>query len=310
MAETRMPSLGPTFCKPTSKIDVHTHISKVAAPNRFTAEERIAFNKVMDISKSVLLPSAEKGMSELGFTEEQLKGLSAPLLSEDAYAVCQQYPDHFAWMCNIYLDGTDAPHEKLKRYKAMGACGVGEFAQRLRFDDPQMKQLFGWLQELGMPFLFHMSPDGKTYGVVDEPGLPLLEDALRKFPKLKFIGHSQPFWFEISTYPPDLTTQERNVYPSGKVIPGRLPYLMQTYDNLYADLSADSAGNAIMRDPDYGLEFLNTFQDKLMYGSDTATAYFHYPMGAYLDSLLHQLKLNPEVYTKICCTNAQRILNL
>ncbi len=310
MADTKMPSLGPTFRKPVSKIDVHTHISMAAVSGRFTAEERITFNKVMDISKSVLLPATGKGLSEMGLTEEQIKGLPVPLLSEDAYAVCRQYPEYFAWMCNVDLDGSDRPYAELKRYKVMGACGVGEFAQRLRFDHPWMEQLFTWLQELDMPFLFHMSPDGVTYGVVDEPGLPLLEGALRKFPKLKFIGHSQPFWFEISTYPPELTAQERNVYPSGRVTPGRLPYLMQTYDNLYADLSADSAGNAILRDPDYGLEFLNQFQDKLMYGSDTATAYFHYPMGAYLDSLLHQLKLSPEVYTKICRTNAQRILGI
>jgi len=310
MQNSKQPSLGPTFRKPVSKIDVHTHVGVDGSPNRFSPEDRIAFNKMMDISKSVLLPTAPQGILDLGFPEEVLKNMSMPLDSQAAYELCQKYPDNYAWMCNTYLDGTDAPYAELKKYKEMGACGVGEFAQRLRFDDPKMEQLFGWLEELDMPFLFHMSPDGITYGVVDEPGLPLLEGALQKFPKLKFIGHSQPFWFEIGTYPQNLTAQERNVYPSGKVTPGRLPYLLEKYENLYGDLSADSAGNAIMRDPDYGLEFMNKFQDKLMYGSDTPSAYFHYPLGAYLDSLLHQLKMSPEVYTKICCTNAKRILGI
>ena len=51
-----------------------------------------------------------------------------------------------------------------------------------------------------MPILFHIESAGRDieYGIVDEPGLPMLEEALEKYPRLKFIGHSQPFWHEIS----------------------------------------------------------------------------------------------------------------
>ena len=49
---------------------------------------------------------------------------------------------------------------------------------------------------------------------------------------------------------------------------GRLVCLMRNYKNLYADLSANSGGCAIMRDEKFGLQFLEEFQDRLMFGTD------------------------------------------
>ena len=43
---------------------------------------------------------------------------------------------------------------------------------------------------------FHIAPK-RLLLYRDSLGLPGLEGALRKFPKLTFIGHSQPFWAEI-----------------------------------------------------------------------------------------------------------------
>lgn len=294
-----------------SKLDIHVHLATKPCKFCFSAEERMAFDQMLGIGKGLLLPEAAVPAGS-GEEPDETAALWAEtaLKPMDAYAVCQKYPQHFAWMCNVYLDGTDAPYEELKRYKELGARGVGEFAQILRLDDPRMEKLFGWCQELDLPFLFHMSPNGGSYGVVDLPGLPLLEGALRKFPRLKFIGHSQPFWFEMSQYPPDLTDEERNAYPRGRVVPGRVPQLLERYENLYGDLSADSGGNAILRDPDYGLEFLDRFQDRLMYGSDTVSTDLHYPLGLYLDSLLHQGKLSAAVYEKICRANAQRVFGI
>lgn len=306
MEEKKKPTSGPGFVKPCKKIDIHVHIGHPNQPmSMFTAEERIAFDEFYGVEKCVILPFAPKMTGNV-----QIPGNMKMFCPEDAYETAQKYPEHFAWFCNVYPSGTDATYEELKKYKEMGAVGVGEFGSLLRFDDPSMEHLFTCCEELELPFLFHMSPNGINYGVIDEPGLPLLEQALAKFPKLKFIGHSQPFWFEISEYPADLTPEERNVYPSGKVTPGRVPYLLKKYPNLYADLSADSGGNALMRDPEYCIEFLNEFQDKLIFGSDIANAEFIYPLAFYLDSLLHQLKISEEVYEKICYTNAKKILGI
>jgi hypothetical protein len=47
---------------------------------------------------------------------------------------------------------------------------------------------------------------------------------LQRFPALRFLGHSQPFWSEISA---DVTHETRNNYPRGPVVPGgRVPSLM------------------------------------------------------------------------------------
>lgn len=292
------------------KLDIHVHLAVRPCPLCFDVEERLAFDRTMGIDRCILLSEAEPPAGEAPADQDALLWAQAAMSPMDAYAACRQRPGRFAWMCNVYLDGTDAPYEALKRYKELGACGLGEFTQSLRLDDPRMEQLFAWCQELDLPFLFHMRAGDSTYGVVDLPGLPLLEGALRKFPRLKFIGHSQPFWYEMSRCPAGQTEAARNAYPSGRVVPGRVYQLLETYDNLYGDLSADSGGNAILRDPDQGLAFLERFQDRLMYGSDTTTSQNIYPLGAYLDSLVRQSKLSAQVYEKVCRTNAERVFGL
>ena len=44
---------------------------------------------------------------------------------------------------------------------------------------------------------------------------------------------------------------------------GRVPELFAKYPNLYGDLSANSGSRAIMRDPEFGLWFLETYADRL-----------------------------------------------
>lgn len=288
---------------PCRKLDAHVHLSTGANPmGCFNAEERMEFDKFFGVDKCVLLPMAG--------SDPNIPSAPGMMTSEDACRICQKYPDHFVWFCNVNPDGTDVTYQKLKKYKEMGAKGLGECFYLKRFDDPIMEHVFTCCEELGLPVLFHMSPNGINYGVIDEAGLPLLEKALQRHPNLAFIGHSQPFWFEISQYPADLTAEERNIYPRGKVIPGRVPYLLEKYPNLYADLSADSGGNALIRDEEYAIEFLNKFQDKLLFGSDVVNANFIYPLGFYLDSLLHQDKISDEVYIKVCRSNAEKLLGI
>lgn len=299
----KKPSSGPGFHKPCKRIDIHAHLADPGnAMNIFTAEERISFDRFYDADHCVLLPRAESVPGS--------PSVPPIITSEQACEISNLYPDHFSWFCNVNPDGTDATFKTLETYKHMGAKGVGEFMHTLRFDDPVMDHLFACCQTLQLPFLFHMSPNGTSYGVIDKPGMPLLERALKKYPNLIFIGHSQPFWFEISQHPETLTDKERNEYPRGKVTPGRVPYLLEKYPNLYADLSADSGGNALLRDEEYAIEFFNRFQDQLLFGSDIANTEFIYPLAFYLDSLLHQLKISEEVYMKICRTNAQKLLGI
>ena len=43
---------------------------------------------------------------------------------------------------------------------------------------------------------------------------------------------------------------------------------MSDYPNLFADTSANSANNALSRDPEFTRDFLSRHQDKLHFGSD------------------------------------------
>lgn len=165
---------------------------------------------------------------------------------------------------------------------------------------------FAQVEEAGLPLTFHVAPKfGGCYGVVDEPGLPRLERVLKAFPKLVFLGHSQPFWAEIGKDP-----EGRSAYPKGKVTPGRLVELLRRYPNLHGDLSAGSGYNAISRDPEFGYKFLGEFQDQLYWGTDIANVPQKLPIVDYFHKLQAEKLISPAAYQKITWQNANRLLNL
>lgn len=149
--------------------------------------------------------------------------------------------------------------------------------------------------------------EGYSYGIVDEPGLPLLEKALLAYPDAVFVGHSPAFWIEISGDAPT-EKEARNQWGQGPVVPGgRVVELFQRFPNLYGDLSANSAGQAVMRDPEFGLNFLEGFSDRLMFGTDMLNTDMVFPLGAWLDQMAAENKLSREAYEKIVCGNARRV---
>ena len=83
----------------------------------------------------------------------------------------------------------------VRYYKEPGCKGVGEVCANLPSLDPLMQNLFRLAEENEMPLTFHISPTiGENYGLFDNPGLPQLEECLKRFPNLKFSGHSQAFY--------------------------------------------------------------------------------------------------------------------
>lgn len=173
-----------------------------------------------------------------------------------------------------------------------------------------MQNLFRSCAELDMPVLIHIAPQfGGTYGIVDELGLPRIEKMLKKYPDLKIIGHSQAFWSEISA---DNTVEIRGKCNKGKVKEGRLPYLMREYGNLYCDISAGSGSNAMMRDPEYAVKFLNEFADRVYYGADVCANIqtFQYDFLAFLEGLVTDGGLSQDNYEKIMYKNAEKLLGI
>ena len=181
----------------------------------------------------------------------------------------------------------------------------------INIDDEFLDKIFECAQKLELPVLFHMSPEeGFSYGVVDEPGLPLLEKLLNKYPKLKVIGHSQSFWIEMSKDAP--TDREgRNSWGEGNIVPGgRVPELFSKYPNLYGDLSANSGGQAIMRDSEFGLNFLEKYSDRLFFATDMVNTDMIFPLGSWLDEQFKLGNITKDTYEKICYKNAQNIFGI
>ena len=219
------------------------------------------------------------------------------------------------WFCNVDPRAlTNEPTADLKQllihYKILGALGVGEVTAQLYADDPKLDNLFSCCEELDMPVLIHIAPkfDG-GYGIVDDLGLPRIEKMLKKHPKLKLIGHSQPFWSEISA---DLTEEQRNDFPTGKVIEGRVVQLMRSYPKLYCDLSAGSGANAMMRDEEFAMKFMAEFSDRILYGCDICDVSNTHPFvfNDWLNKMVVQGKLSIDIYRKIVRENAIKLLKL
>lgn len=288
-------------------IDIHTHVTPSSTVKRpdgttyTTPDELIRMLDSAGIDKAVLLPMPIP------------EGNHRVVSTEDVLEIVACFPDRFIPFCNIdprainnSPDADFRPH--LKFYREAGCKGVGEMTANLAFDDPLVENLFAQCEEMEMPLLFHIGPRfGRCYGLVDDLGLPRLERALQKFPRLIFIGHSQPFWSEISA---DNTVHIRNTYPKGKVTPGRVPELLRRYPNLYGDMSAGSGFNAVTRDPEFGYAFIEEFQDRLLFGTDICAVTNDTPLVRWLRQAVDEGRISQQAFEKVSWRNADRILSL
>jgi predicted TIM-barrel fold metal-dependent hydrolase len=157
----------------------------------------------------------------------------------------------------------------------LGDKGLGEIYSKptpgigLHIDDPKMKPLLQKCGELGMPVNIHVAESYWMYSPMDstndglmnaytwrvdltKPGIlnheqliQTLENAVRDNPKTTFIAcHFANCDYNLS-------------------ILGRL---LDTYPNLYADISARYAETAPI--PRYMSAFYQKYQDRLLYGTD------------------------------------------
>ncbi len=290
------------------KIDMHVHPSpEQAVPRpdggRFaTPEELRGMYDRIGVEKGVILPIVSPDCSFHIIT------------NDEAYRMARQYPESLYWFCNLDPRfGNNSPKTDftyfLRRYKSLGAKGVGELTCNLPFDDPLVLNLFHHCEACGMPVIFHIGDPGGDYGLVDELGLPRLEKVLGLFPKLRFLGHTQNFWAEISA---DATVESRRGYPTGPVTPGRVVELMRRYPNLCGEMSAGSGYNAVSRDPAFGYAFIEEFQDRLYYGTDICDPRnIDNPMlklAAFLDEGVEKGYISQAAYEKVSRGNALALL--
>jgi predicted TIM-barrel fold metal-dependent hydrolase len=237
-----------------------------------------------------------------------------PQSNEDILDFAEKSMGKFIPFCCIdpraVTNSPNAPLDYILRYyRDLGCKGCGEVCANLPFLDPLVQNLFRHLEDVSMPVIFHIGWQlGGVYGLYDDPGLGQLETSLQKFPKLKFLGHSQTFWAEIGKLE---NLDYRAGYPNGPIKEeGTVPKLMRRYPNLYGDLSAGSGHNALARDPNYAVKFLHEFQDKLFFGMDLCAPDTPAPLVDFLLDLRNSGRLDESAFQKIARENARQLLDL
>lgn len=271
-----------------SVIDVHTHISKEGSLGReaVTPERMVDWMDENGIDQVVVLP------------EESPEG-SMRIPTWWAFDQVEQYPDRFIPFCMVdprfLVYGEQRVRDRFDRYVDRGARGYGELKVGLPVDDERMQTIYEICGDYDLPILFHL--DQKS--MIDEVGLPGLEEMVDTFPEVDFIGHAQGWWAHI-----DPAVERMSGYPEGSIDgDGRVDELLLNYDNLYADISASSGYNALTRDPEYGEAFLQRHQASLLYGSD----YLVHDKRVKQFDLLEQFTLPRSAWNQILHRNAERL---
>jgi len=293
-------------------IDIHTHITFEAFPEfstllggePFTADILLKRMDMEGIDKSVLLP----------LVNPECLDVFAVSGNNECIKAARKHPDRFIPFCVIDPRSRMNTDEKefmrlLNIYKELGCKGIGEMCASLWIDDVRYQRLFHCAGEADMPIIFHFKSENCTnYGAIDDLGLPRLERMIKMFNKTIFTGHSPCFWNEISA---DVTDETRNGYPSAEITQkGHLWTMFAENKNLYGDISAGSAHNALSRSPKIGYEFLEKFNTQILFGTDrftSATEPVPSILGFIKDGLTKK-HLSQTAYENIMHRNAEKIL--
>lgn len=294
-------------------IDIHVHTSRYGDfhyPGKdegfATPEQLIEMYDDTGIDRAVLLPLAN------------IENVHAVQSNEEVLEIAREYPDRFIPFCNVdprlMFNTPEADLSYvLEHYRNAGCRGVGEVCANLPWDDPRVDNLFHHAQRCEMPVTFHIgTKQGGTYGLVDRPGLPGLQRALEQFPDLRFFGHSQAFWSHISG---DVNEDNWGGYPDGPVVEGGpLVELFETCPNLYGDLSAGSGFNAVSRDPEFGYDFIERFQNRLLFGTDVCGPSNRenvlINLKHFLEDAVEDGKISRQAFERVTHSNAEGLLGL
>lgn len=289
-------------------IDIHAHVYRHAYPG---PDGRPAF-----ADPDTLL----RRYDECGIE----RGVILPLVSPELYMpqsvgeildIARASGGRLIPFCNVdpraITNTADAPLDYLLcHYRDQGCRGIGEVLPQMEMRHPKLHNLCRHAEAAGLPMIIDITghlEDG-WYGLYDDHGLPQLEEWLQRFPDLIVVGHGPGFWAEIAKLGPG---DPLGGWPTGPIREeGAVARLMRAYGNLWADLSAGSGAGAIQRDRDYGIRFLNEFQDRLLFGTDICAPDMPFRMLPYLQELRRDGHLSASAFGKIAKGNAERLLKL
>jgi len=208
---------------------------------------------------------------ELNIAHQRGAGVTAAnlLTRDDAASAVAALQTRDPKMFPCWFGSTDVSKPEAEQFLTQavnsGAKGFGELKFPVAADGPEMRRVYDVAAELNVPVLIHFQEVGQPAAPGGyNTGIKRFGAILKSYPRTKFIGHADAFWANISA-----DYHEQDSYPTGPIVPGGVSdKLLADYPNLFADTSANSANNALSRDPAFTAGFLKRHQDKLHFGSD------------------------------------------
>ena len=269
-----------------SIVDIHQH----TVYGRRDGEMLVRHQRAMGIRQTVLLP--------VGTRPGLVAGVGG---NRSALDLSRKYPGEFVFFANAVPGSKDARAE-IEKFLQSGAIGIGEQKYPVECDSEAMQEIFRIAQERAIPVLLHFQ-----HGAFNT-GIERFHRMVEKYPRAKFIGHAQTWWGNI-----DRKHDQAVMYPKGPVTPGGITdRLLADYPNVYADLSAGSGLNGLLRDENHARAFLARHQDKLMFGSDCddSVGAGEGCSGSKCIAALKRLAPSDAVLQKIFHRNASQVIRL
>ncbi|MEM2926472.1 MAG: amidohydrolase family protein [Candidatus Bathyarchaeia archaeon] len=285
------------ICSKPRIIDCHTHIGNFMGINnpmspwdKVTLETLISFLDGTNASKAVVLSVYSWN--------------NAALIMPTPYVLeaCRKYPSRLIPFASLDVREPFF-EEEIRLYLEMGCQGFGEYTCKVPVKHRINLKLFEICAKFEIPVLIHLATsENDPYGALD-PDLSGLEKMAKKFSDVNFIMHGPGWWRHISAEIPQGVG-----YPQGMIKePGRAVSLLENYPNIFGDLSAFSGYNAIHRDLDFGKNFLEKLNRKLLYGTDLEA--FFSPQHSLIDLFKNiNIKLSSEIYDNILYKNLEELL--
>ncbi len=238
---------------PEPIIDIHQHLNYSGR----TDDQFIAHQKAMGVTMTILLP-AGRVLDVASTHNGKSNGLAAQISgNSEAEAFAKARPQSFRFFANEITDHAEA-RTTIGAFLKRGAIGIGEQKFGVDCDSPEFRGLCELADAHSVPILCHFQHE--TYNHHFERFHTVLE----KFPQVRFIGHAQTMWAHI-----DAKCEPKVLYPTGKVTAGGLTdRYLKDYPNFFADMSAGSGLNALLRDEEHTRGFLERHHDKILFGSD------------------------------------------
>ena len=278
-------------------IDIHQHTNYSGR----TDAQLIEHQKRMGVTRTILLPAGSE-VQRPSTHDGRSNGLAAKCGGNaSVIAIAKEHPDYL-YFANEVPDLPGA-RDEIARYLKLGAIGIGEQKFNVECDSPEMQAVFELAGEHGVPVLMHFQHE--TYN----KGYERFGKMLEKYPKVNFIGHAQTFWANVDKNHAD----QKVLYPKTKVeLGGLTDRYLSDYQNLYADISAGSGLNSLLRDEEQAKGFLERHQDKILYGSDCNDIAGRGPTCSGWLAIIAIRRLSPkkEIERKILYENARKLFHL